>query len=109
MATSAGETAISVRDLRVVRGGSTILHDISLDIPRGALYGLVGPSGSGKTTLIRSIIGRQQIAADPHARRADRRPRSPPALPALERVRELVGRRHDAADHHPRHGRGGAG
>jgi ABC-2 type transport system ATP-binding protein len=54
--------SVTVRDLRVVRGGATILHDINLDIERGALYGLVGPSGSGKTTLIRSIIGRQRIA-----------------------------------------------
>ena len=55
--------AVSIQNLRVVRSGSTILHDINLDIQRGTLYGLVGPSGSGKTTLIRSIIGRQRIAA----------------------------------------------
>lgn len=58
---SEAETVISIRNLRVVRGGNTILHDISLDVPRGTVYGLVGPSGSGKTTFIRSIIGRQQI------------------------------------------------
>jgi ABC-2 type transport system ATP-binding protein len=55
-------TAISVRDLRVVRGGATILRDISLDIPTGLVYGLVGPSGSGKTTFIRAIVGLQRIA-----------------------------------------------
>jgi len=57
------DLAVSIRALCVVRGGTTILRDINLDIPRGTLYGLVGPSGSGKTTLIRAIIGRQQIAA----------------------------------------------
>jgi ABC-2 type transport system ATP-binding protein len=56
-------TAITVRDLRVVRGGATILEDVSLDIPSGVVYGLVGPSGSGKTTLIRAIVGLQRIAA----------------------------------------------
>lgn len=55
--------AILTRNLQVIRGGTRILHGIDLDIPRGSLYGLVGPSGSGKTTLIRSIIGRQRIAA----------------------------------------------
>jgi ABC-2 type transport system ATP-binding protein len=54
--------AVSIRDLRVVRGGATILHGISLAVPRGGVFGLVGPSGSGKTTLIRAVLGRQQIA-----------------------------------------------
>lgn len=54
--------AVSVRGLRVVRGRVTILHDLDLDVPVGAVYGLVGPSGSGKTTLIRSLVGLQRIA-----------------------------------------------
>ena len=33
----------------------TALHDVSLAIPRGAVYGLLGPHGAGKTTLIRII------------------------------------------------------
>jgi ABC-2 type transport system ATP-binding protein len=57
------EIAVSIRGLRVVRGGQTILHDIALDVPRGSVFGLVGPSGSGKTTVMRSIVGRQRIAA----------------------------------------------
>ncbi len=72
------DLAISVQKLRVVRGGSTILHDINLEIPRGALYGLVGPSGSGKTTLIRAIIGRQQIAGG--AVTVEQQPASSPTL-----------------------------
>lgn len=58
----ANPAAIRVHNLRVVRGGATILRDISLDVPRGTVYGLVGPSGSGKTTFIRSLIGRQRLA-----------------------------------------------
>ena len=33
----------------------TAQHDVSLAIPRGAVYGLLGPNGAGKTTLIRII------------------------------------------------------
>ncbi len=31
------------------------LHDFSLEIPAGAIYGLIGPNGAGKTTLLRIL------------------------------------------------------
>jgi len=55
--------AIAIRNLRVVRGGREVLHDLDLDIGAGTVTGLLGPSGSGKTTLIRSIVGVQIVAA----------------------------------------------
>jgi ABC-2 type transport system ATP-binding protein len=57
-----GDTAIAIEELRVVRGKRTALHDISVQIPRGTITGLLGPSGCGKTTLIRCIVGTQIIA-----------------------------------------------
>jgi ABC-type multidrug transport system ATPase subunit len=33
------------------------LNDVSLNVPRGEIYGLLGPNGSGKSTLIRILCG----------------------------------------------------
>lgn len=35
--------------------GHKALDDVSLDIPRGSVYGMLGPNGAGKTTMIRII------------------------------------------------------
>ena len=53
--------AVEVRNLRVVRGGRTVLPDLSVDIPTGQVVGLLGPSGSGKSTLIRAVVGVQVV------------------------------------------------
>jgi ABC-2 type transport system ATP-binding protein len=60
--TKAGAPAIRVRGLRVVRGARIVIPDLTLDIPRGQVVGLLGPSGCGKTTLMRCIVGVQKIA-----------------------------------------------
>ena len=36
-------------------GNNKVLDRISIDVPRGSIYGLLGPNGAGKTTLIRII------------------------------------------------------
>jgi ABC-2 type transport system ATP-binding protein len=56
------EPAIEVQNLRVIRGKRVALEDISVQIARGTITGLLGPSGCGKTTLMRSIVGTQIIA-----------------------------------------------
>ncbi|WP_332642310.1 ABC transporter ATP-binding protein [Aeromicrobium sp.] len=55
--------AIEVADLKVIRGGKTVLPGLDLSVPTGSVTGLLGPSGSGKTTLIRCIAGIQIVAA----------------------------------------------
>ncbi|QOZ70733.1 ATP-binding cassette domain-containing protein [Bradyrhizobium arachidis] len=51
------EFAIRVRDLVVGFGRQTVLNQLSLDVRRGEILGLVGASGGGKSVLMRTIIG----------------------------------------------------
>ena len=52
---------IQLRDVsKTVKSGDqplTILHSLTLDIPRGQFMAIVGPSGSGKSTLLGLIAG----------------------------------------------------
>jgi branched-chain amino acid transport system ATP-binding protein len=48
---------LEVRDVSKSFGGVVANHQISLDVPRGGITGLIGPNGSGKTTLFNSIVG----------------------------------------------------
>ncbi|GLW65808.1 multidrug ABC transporter ATP-binding protein [Actinomadura rubrobrunea] len=43
------------------RGGRQVLHDVTFEVPRGSIVGLMGPSGCGKTTLMRAIVGVQIV------------------------------------------------
>jgi len=36
--------------------GQRVLHDVSLDIPQGAFFGIVGHTGSGKSTLLSLLL-----------------------------------------------------
>ncbi|HEX6468626.1 MAG TPA: ABC transporter ATP-binding protein [Streptosporangiaceae bacterium] len=54
-------SVVSVRELRVDRGGREVLHGLTFDVPRGSVVGLLGPSGCGKTTLMRAIVGVQVV------------------------------------------------
>lgn len=58
-----GEAVISIRGL-TNRFGPTVVHeDLSLDVMRGEVLGVVGASGSGKSVLLRSIVGLQTPSA----------------------------------------------
>jgi ABC-type transporter Mla maintaining outer membrane lipid asymmetry ATPase subunit MlaF len=54
----------ALRGVRPEHGGRTIPDDLTLELPRAALTGIVGPSGAGKTAL---------FAAAQSARRTERR------------------------------------
>jgi ABC-2 type transport system ATP-binding protein len=38
-------------------GSFVAVDHISLEVPRGVLYGCLGPNGAGKTTMLRMIAG----------------------------------------------------
>ena len=48
---------LEVKHLTKTFDGFRALDDLSLTVPRGAVYGLVGPNGAGKSTLIRCLMG----------------------------------------------------
>ena len=53
---------IAVEHLHVVRGGKTVLRDLSFEVEAATVTGLLGPSGSGKSTLMRALVGVQIVA-----------------------------------------------
>ncbi len=63
-------------------GRTAAVHDLTMAVPRGAVYGLVGRNGAGKTTLFRLLCGLQRpsdggfsICGVPHSDRSISRAR----------------------------------
>ncbi len=48
---------LKARGVGISFGGNRALSDVSLDVPRGAVIGLVGPNGSGKSTFLNVVSG----------------------------------------------------
>ena len=46
---------LSANNITKTYTGHTALDNVSIEVPRGKVYGLLGPNGAGKTTLIRII------------------------------------------------------
>lgn len=51
------EKALSVHHLTVNYDNTSVLWDISFDVPYGKLVGIIGPNGAGKTTFIKTALG----------------------------------------------------
>jgi branched-chain amino acid transport system ATP-binding protein len=52
-----GEPILQVDRVRKAFGGVQALVDISFEVRRGDVFGIIGPNGSGKTTLVNCITG----------------------------------------------------
>lgn len=50
-------TAVSVRDVTKAFGEQEVLKNVSVEFPKGGIYGLIGRNGSGKTVLLKCICG----------------------------------------------------
>lgn len=48
--------AVELRAVTKTYNGRAAVDDLSLDVPRGCVYGFIGPNGSGKTTTLRMIM-----------------------------------------------------
>ncbi len=54
---AATDLALEIRGLSKSFGGALALRDVSLQVRRGEIHGLVGRNGSGKSTLIKVLAG----------------------------------------------------
>ncbi len=48
--------AVEIEGITKTFGEVTAVDDLSLNVPRGSVYGFIGPNGSGKTTTLRMIM-----------------------------------------------------
>jgi branched-chain amino acid transport system ATP-binding protein len=69
-------------------GGVQALHDVTMSLKPGEIFGLVGPNGAGKTTLFNCLCG--QLRPDGGSVRFDGQPID--SLPTYKRARLGIGR-----------------
>ena len=51
------EKIIEVKNFKMTFGNKTVIKDLSFDVKKGEIFGLLGSNGSGKTTTIRALLG----------------------------------------------------
>ena len=51
------EAAIAARGLRKEYGANVALHELTLTVPPGEVFGFLGPNGAGKTTAVKLLTG----------------------------------------------------
>lgn len=51
------DLAIRTRGLRKVFGDKVAVRNLTLDVPRGEVFGFLGPNGAGKSTSVKMLLG----------------------------------------------------
>jgi len=51
------DLAIRARGLRKVFSGKVAVRNLTLDVPRGEVFGFLGPNGAGKSTSVKMLLG----------------------------------------------------
>ncbi|KQQ75212.1 ABC transporter ATP-binding protein [Rhizobium sp. Leaf321] len=54
------EVILSVHNISKQFGGIRAVHQVSFDVHKGEILGLIGPNGSGKSTLFNCILGQSK-------------------------------------------------
>lgn len=55
-----GDKVIEVSNLKKSYGDRVLIDDLSFNVPKGAIVGIVGPNGAGKSTLFRMLTNAEQ-------------------------------------------------
>jgi branched-chain amino acid transport system ATP-binding protein len=61
--TQAAGPELRFEELRVMRGGRRVLHEVSLVIPPGEITTLLGPNGAGKSSLVLAVGGVLRVSS----------------------------------------------
>ncbi|MGH3067749.1 MAG: ABC transporter ATP-binding protein [Streptosporangiaceae bacterium] len=51
------DSVLRLHGLTVERGGRTVLHEVSIDVPAAEVTALLGPNGAGKSSLVLAVGG----------------------------------------------------
>lgn len=54
------EAVLEVTNLKVAYGSKTVVHDVSLTVRSGEIFGILGRNGAGKSTTISAITGQKE-------------------------------------------------
>ena len=84
----ADDVLLSVDGLGRRFGEIEAVKDVSFEVPRGCVYGLVGPNGAGKSTVLEMIAGSQGCSSG----RIVFEHRDVTKVPAYVRARQGIGR-----------------
>jgi sulfate-transporting ATPase len=55
-----GDVVVRAEGVRKAYGDRLLMEDLSFDLPRGGIVGIIGANGAGKTTLFKMIVGREK-------------------------------------------------